>query len=440
MVNRANMKGEREKQAFLHWCMRPPNHGDPLARMLLLGFGCGLPYPLLGTTLSLWLSEKGVSLALIGVAAWFALPYSLKPLWAPCVDRTRPPILSSFFDQTRSWIVLSQLGVGLGLFSISRIDPSAHFGIFGLIALGTAFLAANQDMFVDGWRIRAFDPEHASPSLSCYQFGYRFGLLASGSLALVGARWHGWGYVYAACASLMLLPLLAAVGWAEVTWQSREESKYKSFNELIRTWPMSFIIGISLFRLPDLCAEPMKNPLLHGLGATSDRIGMLQGWVGLPSALLTIAISGTLLAGLSSAWAIVFASVVQLVQMALFAYLAYAGANGPLLSVVIGYDALASTLSGTVLVLVMSQRVAKQSAVVELAFLTGCYALLAKLLRGSSGLLIETIQKAEGDSAGFIFFFLSLSLISVFGGWALCRSCRVTGKPPRFIEPGAECR
>ncbi|MGH7211309.1 MAG: AmpG family muropeptide MFS transporter, partial [Acetobacteraceae bacterium] len=59
--------------------------------MALFGFGCGLPLPLSGFTLGQWMSESGLSLGAIGLAAMIGMPYILKFAWAPALDRILPP-------------------------------------------------------------------------------------------------------------------------------------------------------------------------------------------------------------------------------------------------------------------------------------------------------------------------------------------------------------
>src|SRR5438132_13581075 len=82
--------------------------------MLLFGFSSGLPFLLTGNTLSYWLRDSGTSLTAIGFLSWVGLAYSLKPLWAPIVDRVDAPLFG-FLGRRRGWIFAAQLVVCLGL-------------------------------------------------------------------------------------------------------------------------------------------------------------------------------------------------------------------------------------------------------------------------------------------------------------------------------------
>ena len=83
-----------------------------------LGFSSGLPYILIFSTLGVWLADIGTDLSLIGFFAWIVLTYSLKFLWAPAVDNFSVPILNRF-GKRKSWILLSQTLIAVGLLLLS---------------------------------------------------------------------------------------------------------------------------------------------------------------------------------------------------------------------------------------------------------------------------------------------------------------------------------
>ena len=81
---------------------------------LALGFSCGLPFILVGQTLSAWLRQAGIERATIGMLAWVALLYTVKFLWAPFVDRLQLPLLHRLLGRRRSWMLLAQAGIVAG--------------------------------------------------------------------------------------------------------------------------------------------------------------------------------------------------------------------------------------------------------------------------------------------------------------------------------------
>src|SRR5688500_17996817 len=101
--------------------------------MLALGFSAGLPILLIFATLSAWLRDGVVSLAVIGFFSLATLAYSAKFLWAPLVDRTRIPVLTKWLGHRRSWMLVAQLAVMVGLWLISGQDPKTGLGAMAAV-------------------------------------------------------------------------------------------------------------------------------------------------------------------------------------------------------------------------------------------------------------------------------------------------------------------
>lgn len=210
-------------------------------RMLFLGFGAGLPFLLVFSTLTGWLRTEGVELTAIGFFSWIGITYSVKVFWAPVVDAVQLPVLSRLLGQRRAWILVGQLCIAGGLVLMALVGPSGqlrlletlglggawHLGLFALIAVGVAFASATQDIALDAYRI-----EHAPQSMQAalaatYVAGYRIAVLASGAGALFIADGQGWRSAYLAMAALMALPLGALLlskrvpGQASALYQSK---------------------------------------------------------------------------------------------------------------------------------------------------------------------------------------------------------------------------
>jgi PAT family beta-lactamase induction signal transducer AmpG len=126
--------------------------------MAAYGFVAGLPLPLSGFTFRLWLSEGGVSLAVIGLTANIGLAYSLKFLWAPVLDNAPPPGLLRRLGRRRGWLAGIQPALTAAAVLLALSDP-AHVPLLSLgLAALVAFLSASQDIVVDAWRIEAYPP------------------------------------------------------------------------------------------------------------------------------------------------------------------------------------------------------------------------------------------------------------------------------------------
>ena len=152
-----------------------------LALMLALGFSSGLPFLLIFSTQSAWLREVGISRTEIGLLSYVALAYTFKFLWAPVIDAVDVPGLAALFGRRRAWMLLAQLGVAIGLAGLAFGDPGRALGWTVANAFLVAFMAATQDVVVDGWRIDAAPSESQGMMSATYQLGYRLALLCAGA-------------------------------------------------------------------------------------------------------------------------------------------------------------------------------------------------------------------------------------------------------------------
>jgi PAT family beta-lactamase induction signal transducer AmpG len=180
---------------------------DPsVVTMLFLGYASGLPFPLVLTTLSARLRQAGIDRTTIGLFSLVGLAYSLKFFWSPLVDRLRLPGLRAL-GQRRSWMLLAQMFVIVGLISMAVHDPAQGAQQMAWLAVLTAFASATQDIAVDAYRIESAAPEWQGATVAAYQVGYNIALICSGAIALLVASHQGWTAAYLLIAGCMLIGL-----------------------------------------------------------------------------------------------------------------------------------------------------------------------------------------------------------------------------------------
>jgi PAT family beta-lactamase induction signal transducer AmpG len=119
----------------------------------LLGIISGFPWVLIGSSLSLWLKEDGLSRSTIGWAGLIFGVYAINYLWAPIIDRIRIPWLTKKIGHRRGWIVAMQFIILVSLVCWSVVDPTANLGLVITIGLIIAIASATQDITVDALRI-----------------------------------------------------------------------------------------------------------------------------------------------------------------------------------------------------------------------------------------------------------------------------------------------
>ena len=130
-----------------------------MARILLLGIISGFPWVLIGSSLSLWLKEDGLSRSTIGWAGLIFGVYAINYLWAPLIDRLRIPWLTNKIGHRRGWIVVMQLIILFSLICWSLIDPQTNLALVISIGLIIAVASATQDITVDALRIEQIGKE-----------------------------------------------------------------------------------------------------------------------------------------------------------------------------------------------------------------------------------------------------------------------------------------
>ena len=181
------------------------------AIMLALGFAAGLPNLLIFDTLSAWLRDSGLSLEVISFFSLATLAYSFKFLWAPLVDRTRIPGLTGWIGHRRSWMLVAQAAITVGLLLVAGSDPKANLALVALFAVFTGFSSATQDIVVDAWRIEAAEMSRQGAMAAAYQWGYRIAIVVAGAVPLVLADRYGWHVSYGLMAALMLIGMGAVL-------------------------------------------------------------------------------------------------------------------------------------------------------------------------------------------------------------------------------------
>ena len=177
-----------------------------MAALLFLGFSSGLPFYLTSQTLQAWMTQANVDLTTIGIFSLVGLPYSLKFLWAPLLDRYVPP----FLGRRRGWLVITQVMLLLGIAAMSLHDPRLGLQALAVNAIFIAFFSATQDVAGDAYRTDVLHHREMGAGAATWVLGYRIALLLTGALAFVLADRMPWPTVYLILSLLMLVGVIAA--------------------------------------------------------------------------------------------------------------------------------------------------------------------------------------------------------------------------------------
>ena len=411
--------------------------------MLLLGFSSGIPIYLVGNTLGFWMRENAIELSTIGFLSWVGLAYSLKFLWAPLIDKLDAPLFGAWLGRRRGWMLLAQLTVAVALVGMALLQPregELRFAgiaidqllVFGGLALVVAFASATQDIVIDAWRIESADDDEQQGLLtSTSTLGYRGALLVTDSLILILAAHAGWSLSYLLMAVLMGVGVLAtlfarepaASVQASATSQPALLSAHGLFDAVVGPfiaffrehgrWALLMLVAISLYRLPDFVMGPMANPFYADLGIAKDVVGAVRGSFG-----LVATIAGIAAAGLS---AVRFGFVPTLLAGAVlgpgsnlaFAYLALHGADAGVFTTAMVIDNFCNGFAGVALVGYMSSLTSIGYTATQYALLSSFYALPGKVLKGLSGVAVETLEAGRTLLEAYSLFFVGTALAGI---------------------------
>jgi len=410
--------------------------------MLFLGFSSGLPFLLVFSTLSAWLRQAGIERSTIGMLAWVGFAYSFKFIWSPVVDRVRLPLLHRLLGRRRSWMLLAQICIAIGLLLLAAAHPDAgHVGRIALAALFLAFSSATQDIAMDAWRIESAPVESQGPMVGAYSVGYRIAMIAGGAGALAVASGYGWHASYGAMAALASVGIVTTLLVAEPEVAAnrsgeRREEKVVAWLERRAHWPRSlrgvgaWFIGavicpltdffgrfgalcalvclafIGLYQMTEFTMGVMANPFYIDHHYTLDQIALVGKVCGFTVGILGVFLGGALVTRVGLARAL--ACGIAVAVLSNLSYSVLATTHTPTLigmGIANALDNLALSVEGVALITFLSALTSAKYTATQYALFSSLYALPGKFLEGTSGFVVDRIGYPE-----FFLYTASLSI------------------------------
>ncbi|MDN3614292.1 MFS transporter [Vibrio gallaecicus] len=179
--------------------------------VFMLGCSSGFPWVLIGSNMSGWLKDAGLTRTAIGYFGSVFAVYAINFLWAPLVDRVKLPVLHAILGQRRSWIFFCQSFVLVCTFFIAGVNPANDLVLTSMLALGVAIASATQDIAIDAYRIDSFpksEPSKLPQASAMAVIGWWTGYSLPGYLAFINADSIGWNGVYYGMAGVVALLML----------------------------------------------------------------------------------------------------------------------------------------------------------------------------------------------------------------------------------------
>jgi PAT family beta-lactamase induction signal transducer AmpG len=377
-----------------------------IAVVTLLGFASGLPLALTSGTLQAWLTVEGVNIKTIAWFSWIGLPYLLKFLWSPAMDRFVPPLLG----RRRGWMVIAQLGLALGIAGMALGSPGESLWFIGAMALWVAFASASQDIVIDAYRTDLLPQHERGMGAAVSVLGYRIAMLASGAGALILADQIGWKATYLAMAALMAVTMIVTLLAPEPEAPAHAprtlgEAVVAPLKDLLsRPGAWSLLALIMLYKFGDALAGTLTTAfLIRGVGFTPTDVGVVNKGLGLAALLGGALLGGVLLAKLSLVRAMLLFGALQAISNLSFAWLAWAGKSYPLLVFTVAFENLASGMGTAAFVAFVMALCHRSFSATQYALLSA----LASLGRILFGPLTGTLVESMGWANFFVLTFVA---------------------------------
>nr|WP_315188694.1 AmpG family muropeptide MFS transporter [uncultured Albidiferax sp.] len=398
-------------------------------RMLSLGFSAGLPLLLVLGTLGFWLREAGIDRTTIGYLSWVGLAYGFKWVWAPLVDHLPIPLLTRLLGRRRSWLLLAQAAIMLGLLGMASTDPQVDLNRVVWCALAVAFGSATQDIALDAFRIESANTERQAALAAAYQTGYRLAMIWAGAGVLwlaaraevagtTGYQPGAWQTAYLVMAASMLVgvvtvlvsrePVRIAMPAARNAAEWLRGVLIEPFADFLRRYQgqaLLILALIAVYRISDVVMGIMANPFYVDMGYTKDEVAAVTKVFGVIMTLVGAFVGGVLSMRLGVMRVLMLGAVLSSATNLLFAWLGSVGHDLQALVWVVSADNLAGGIASAAFIAYLSSLTNVQYSATQYALFSSMMLLAPKWLAGFSGRFV--------DAYGYSPFFTATACLGV---------------------------
>lgn len=378
---------------------------------LIFGLSSGIPLLLTGSTLQVWMTEQKIDVKTIGAFALVGLPYNLKFLWSPIIDRYQLP----FLTRRRAWLLSSQILLALSIVALGFSHPLESIQTTAILALLVSFMSATQDIVIDAHRRETLTVKEIGYGLSLYVTGYRIGMLIAGAFALWFADQYqvAWSKVYTVVAAFLILGILATFFADEAQGEIETPKTLKDavinpfvdfFSQKGVWWIFAFIL---LYKLGDNLASAMTAPFVIQHGFTKTEYAAVVKGVGLGSTIVGGFVGAWIMAriGLNrSLWVFGFFQAIAILS---FVWLSLVDKNNFVLGLAVACETFTAGMAVPAFNAFIAFLTNQKFTATQYALLTSLAAVPRTLISSPSGILAEKL--------GWTNYFLFCTLIAIPG-------------------------
>ncbi len=372
---------------------------------LLMGFSAGVPLLMTISILQAWMKESGIDLSTIGLFGLVGIPYSLKFLWAPFLDRFSLP----FLGRRRGWLLVSQILIIVTILGISYIDITSQLTGLVMLCLGLTFLSATQDILIDAYRRENVSEKHLPLASSLYIIGYRVAMAVVGSVGFILSDSISFNLVYLCLSGLMVVGIITTLISDEGDFiiKSRE-SIIEPFIDYFRKNKALIILAfIFIYKIGDMLAFFMSVPYYLDLEYTKSQIGYMK-FIGTWMTLLGSFVGGILLVKYNNIMkGLFYFGILQMVSTFGYVILSWVEPNLILLCSVGSFESFCSGLGTAVFISYIALLTNIKFTGTQYALLSSFVSIPRTIFTSQTGFLVESI--------GWEYFFIFCTLIAIPG-------------------------
>ncbi|WP_440936016.1 AmpG family muropeptide MFS transporter [Candidatus Pelagibacter sp.] len=419
-----------------------------MLKILLLGAISGFPWVLIGSSLSLWLKEDGLSRSTVGWAGLIFAVYAFNYLWAPLIDRIQIPYLTKKIGHRRGWIVLMQILILISLFLWSVIDPSENLALVISVGLLIAIASATQDITVDALRIEQISENEgksmaagAAMAVVGWWSGYKLGgvlsLFSADFLENLGFQ-NYWQLTFLILGILIILMNIGLMFVNETVSTERQinqkendqliAGKFQNSNFLTKTitWISGTISGpiisffkkngfqialgilgfVFLFKVGEAFLGRMSIIFYKEIGFSKSDIAIYSKTLGWITTVIFTLLGGLFVIRSGVLKAMFLAGILMASTNLLFSLLAWSGKSEILFAIAVIFDDIAAAFATVAFVAFISLLVDRTYTATQYALLASIGTAGRTTLASSSGALVDWLNGDWG-----VFFILTAIMV-----------------------------
>ena len=437
-----------------------------MIRILLLGAMSGFPWVLIGSSLSLWLNEDGLSRSAIGWAGLIFSIYAINFFWAPLIDRIRIPGLARKIGQRKAWILCFQIVILLSLLVWSLLRPAEDIWLVMAIGLVIATASASQDITIDALRIEQIDASEKSAmaaGAAIHVTGWWSGYKIGGIIALFSADFlqnarfeNYWQLTFIGLGGLVILANIGLLFIPEASATARIEAQNKAEADIVKklgvnnhfarfigflastVWgPLaSFFrqngvaIGIGilsfvlLFKIGEAFMGKMSLIFYSEIGFSKSDIALYSKGLGWITTVAFTLLGGFFAIRSGAVRALFIAGIAMAVTNVMFSVLAWTGKSEWVFALAVLLDDIAAAFATVAFVTFISLLVDRTYTATQYALLASIGTIGRTTLAASSGAMVDGL----GGDWGLFFVITALMVIpSLCLLWLLRHKIQLNG-------------